>query len=193
MPITPMTSNHLASQLGTFEPQRRNHYQIRFFLGNFLDEEMLTLGIVGGFMPSEGNEEIQIPHKNEDVWVAGRRTLESGTIRVRDYVDRETLAAILRWRQQVYNPLTGGVGFASLYKKSGEILLTAPDGISNERIWQLIGCWPTQANPGELADDQNDVVVADVTIRFDKAIPLFAISAESSLAASIPSVAGGLV
>lgn len=174
MTIFQMSSDFIAPQLGFFEPQRRNHYSVEFHLPSVLDQQLLTLSIVRGALPNEGNEEIELPWKNESVWVAGRRTLDAGTFAVRDFVDRNSYGAVQRWRGLVYQALTGRVGYAADYKVTGFIVMTGPDGLRNTRLWQLIGCWPKNVNGGDLADDSNEVVELETEIRYDKAIPLFA-------------------
>ena len=182
MPIRRLAADHLAATTGGYEPQRRNHYQLVLGLdqlGFGADEdELITLSVVRAFLPNEGNEEIAIPWKNETQYVAGRRTLESGTVAVRDFVDKRTAEIIYQWRSRVYDPFSGGVGYAIDYKVDADLLLTGPDGAEfhdNERYWKLLGCWPQAINPGELNDESNEIVTLELTLRFDKAVAEFAL------------------
>lgn len=174
MEISQMKADHMASARGTMEPQRRNHFQAEFYLDNSEDQEIIRLSVAGGFLPNEGNEEIEMQWINESVWVAGRRTLQQGSMRIRDFVDRDTAGAIHRWRKLVYDPTTGKVGYAANYKKGGSILVFGPDGVSHVRRWKLYGCWPVSVDPGELNYETNEIVVMTVALRFDRAVPLFA-------------------
>lgn len=175
MPILNLAADNIAASSGFFEPQRKNHYQVDFIspLLTSGDQENLRLSIIGINLPTEGNEELEMKHKNESSWVAGRRELESGTFTVRDYVVPRTLDSLIKWRRLVYNPLTGAVGLARTYKCNGVITLTAPDGVSFERKWQLRGAWPTKVTFGELGDEMGDILVVQVNFRYDKAVPVF--------------------
>lgn len=183
MPIQRLAADHLAARPGGYEPQRRNHYQLTLGLdqiGLGADaDELVTLSVVRAFLPNEGNEEIAIPWKNETQYVAGRRTLESGTVAVRDFVDKRTAEYIYKWRQKVYDPMTGAVGYAVDYKVNADLIITGPDGKKKkefgDRVYKLIGCWPQAVNPGELNDESNEIVVLELTLRFDKAVAEFAL------------------
>lgn len=173
MPIVPLSSDHIASQAGFFEPQRVNHYKATFFLPNIVDQNMISLSIVAGSLPQEANEVIVMAHKNEKVKVAGSFTLDDFSFKVRDFCTNNTYGALRRWRRLVYNEITGAVGFAAAYKVRGLIELTSPDGLTISRLWELRGCWPNKLNPPGLADNSNDVMEIDMGISVDKAVSLF--------------------
>jgi hypothetical protein len=173
MPLERMTAEHLASSAGGFEPQRRNHFQIEIYMPSNLEQEILRMSIVSGFLPQEGNEAIEMSWMNESSWIAGRRTLEGGSIRCRDFLDQATANVILKWRRLVYDPRTGALGYAMNYKREACIILTGPDGVMHERKWKLQGLWPTSVEHGNLEYNSNEVLEMSVSLRFDRAIPLF--------------------
>jgi len=133
-------------------------------------QEVITLSIIAGFLPTESNEIIRIDYLNEYVKVAGKAAWENGQLELVDYADRPTANSIRAWRQKVYDPQNGRIGLAKAYKKPGSIILIAPDE-STTREWQLIGCWPAQVNWGKLDMAARDALVRMVImLSFDKAI-----------------------
>ena len=73
----------------------------------------------------------------------------------------------MRWRKKVYDPATGKVGLAKNYKRTVDIVMTAPDGTS-ERKCRLIGCWPQAVSGGQMDMSSAEQVQIEVTLRFDK-------------------------
>lgn len=171
-----MNANHLAAMAGEFEPQRTNHFQITFQgpTGiNPADSDLIRLTMDAGFLPSESSNEIELAFLNEKRYVAGSVSFEAGSITLKDMVDRDTAGAIVRWRQKVYEPLSGAVGFAAVYKCEGRITLLSPTGLEL-RQWRIVGAWPQSVNYGTLDMGSDDNVKIECSIRYDKAIPLFA-------------------
>jgi len=161
-----------------FEPQRQHSWRLSI-QGLTNDQGKVTgdleIGMRSAFVPTESNEEVEIPRLNYRVWVAGRAQYEAGTIILNDYVDRNTAATMAQWRRQVWNPETGQIGLAAVYKKTATIDLLGPDlAVGSSRKWTLRGVWPQQVNYGTLDYGASDIVQIEVNLRYDAAIPLFA-------------------
>ena len=148
-----------------FEPQRKFDFQIDF------GDDILRLSVSKFTLPSISNEEIELAYGNEKVWIAGQTTNETATLELRDTIDAGTAGAIMAWRDSVYDPETGNIGRASEYKKTASVFLLSPDG-SDYREWQLIGCWPQAIKAGDLDMTDNNVVLLEATIRYDRAMYL---------------------
>ena len=169
MPLAnPQSADHLAAAAGEFEPQRANNFTVEFPLPGS-DKDLIVMSLVSFALPNESNEEVEMPFQNERRWVAGKASVDSATLTVRDFVDKETRKAIMRWRQKVWDKATGKVGLAKNYKLTGYAILHAPDG-SAVRIAKLIGAWPQAVTPGTLDYNTNDPVQIEVTLRVDKLI-----------------------
>lgn len=179
--------DQLAQQGGAFEPQRQHTFAFRVMLagaaglggGNAPQDALnvlssggdtLELSVRSAFLPSESSEEIEIPHMNGRVYVAGKYQFETGSVVFHDYLDKGTANIIKAWRKLVADPETGRIGMASVYKRKGEVVMYAPD-FSIKRWWDLHGLWPQMANFGALDYSASDVAQVEVTFRFDKAIP----------------------
>lgn len=164
----PTAADHIAAEAGTFEPQRQNNFSIEIALEE-ADKDLIIMGLQGVPLPNESNDEIEIQYQNEKRYVAGPYTVDSTTLSIRDFVDMDTRGALMRWRKKVYDPATGQMGLAKNYKKTANIIMTAPDG-SEERVCKLKGCWPQAVTGGNLSMDAGDQVLVEVTLRFDKVI-----------------------
>jgi len=164
----PMSADHIAAEAGSFEPQRSNNFSIEIAL-EAADKDLIIMGLQSVPLPNESNDEIEIQYQNEKRYIAGQYTIDSTTLIVRDFVDQDTRGALMRWRKKVYDPATGQVGLAADYKKSANIVLTAPDG-SEKRVCKLKGTWPQALTGGNLAMDASDQVLVELTLRVDKAI-----------------------
>lgn len=161
----------IAQEKGAFEPQRQHTWLITFF--DLPGADVLELSLRTGFLPNISNEEIEIPYMNARVYVAGKYMVDSGTLSINDYVDKNTAKIINDWQQLIYNPFTGAMGYARNYKKRGNIILLSPD-FAVERIWELVGCWPQAINYGTIDYSSSDVVMLDMTLKYDKALPKLA-------------------
>ena len=155
-----LRASHLSE---TFEGQRKFDFQVDF------DDDILRLSVSKFTLPSGSNEEIELAYGNEKVWIAGQATYEASTLELRDTINAGTARQLMDWRYSVYNPNTGAIGLASSYKKTGSIFLLAPDG-SSYREWTLVGCWPQAVKAGDLDMTDNNIVLLEATIRFDRAI-----------------------
>ena len=164
----PQAADHIAAEAGTFEPQRSNNFSIEVSLEE-ADKDLIIMGLQSVPLPNESNDEIEIQYQNEKRYVAGQYTVDSTTLIVRDFVDQDTRGALMRWRKKVYDPATGQVGLASSYKKTANIVMTAPDG-SQQRVCKMRGVWPQAMTGGNLAMDASDQVLVELTLRIDKAL-----------------------
>jgi hypothetical protein len=87
-----------------------------------------------------------------------------------DYVDSGVATILQKWSYSIYNPETGQMGLASAYKKSGLIKLYGPNG-SFDREYQLVGCFPSAFDMGEVDMMGEDMVRITMTLTYDKFIP----------------------
>jgi len=163
----PQAADHIAAEAGTFEPQRQNNFSFEVALGS-ADKDVIVMALQGFALPNESNDPVEVPYQNEKRKVAGQYGVDDMQLTVRDYVDVDVRGAIMRWRKKVYDPQTGKIGLAKDYKKTGWIILTAPDGTSR-RVCKCKGCWPQAVNGGSLAMDSADQIQIEVTLSVDKA------------------------
>jgi len=153
--------------LGNFEPQRQFQWTLQVPALPFWSGK-LELALRTGVLPTESNEEIEIPFFNGRNYFAGKAMYEAGTFAFIDYVDQNTAKLIGTWRDLVHNPLTHRIGYAIEYKFDADLILYDPHG-DPLRQWKIKGLWPQQATYGNLDYGASDVVQIDVNFRYDRA------------------------
>lgn len=163
----PQDARHIANQQGDFAPQHQNSWLIEIAGLDGDDRDLIVLSLVSSALPAEANNIVELNYGNEVRKVAGRATFEDIPLVVRDYVDRETREALIRWRRQVYDSRTGNVGLPSDYKKTAEMILQDTAG-GNERKVRVFGIWPSAMNPGTVDMNSDDPVEIEMTLTYDR-------------------------
>jgi len=178
MPVINPSADHIAAQVGGFEPQRKCNWAIDFAIGDGNAEQILSLSLKASPFPKESNVKKSIKYFNETRHYAGSVTpFDALNVRYHDYVDRATLAALYAWRRQCWDPNSGAIGLAAQYKKRGTLYFYPPnaiDGTTGARTWKLIGAWPVSLFTDELdMDNDGDPVEISCEVSIDRAIPEF--------------------
>ena len=163
-----VVGDHLAAAGGAFEPQRQNNF---LFSVDLPGQENITLSLESSALPTVGVEEIELHYLNTRRYVAGKAVYDTIPLVVKDMVDVGVASAIKDWHEQVFNPFTHKIGLARDYKKFADLVLFGPDG-DIERIWNLIGCWPTTVSYGTLDMSSSEKVLIETTLRFDRALSI---------------------
>lgn len=164
----PQDARHIANQEGDFVPQHQNNWMIEIAGLDGDDKDLVVLSLMTLSLPPEKNNVVVLEYGNEQRKVAGKAIFDDIPLKVRDYVDREVRAALMRWRRQVYDTTTGNVGLPSEYKKTAEIILQATNG-TQLRTARLIGVWPSALNPGTLDMASDAPVEIELTLTYDRA------------------------
>lgn len=165
-----LSAGHIAPQSGGYEPQRSYDFYIELIGLAGLD--VIQLSTRNAFIPNPQSEVITIPFFAEERKVAGRLRFADGRIECVDYVDENTFGKLLEWRKLVHNIETGAQGYATDYKKEGNIVLVDPKGVK-ERAYHLQGVWPSMVEGSNLSYDSNEALTINMTLVFDIATPLF--------------------
>lgn len=172
----------------SFEPQRNNNFEIQITgLNTMLEEDVnrseikspftktpsdiITLSVYRFSEPSIQISTIEVPYQNNSVKYAGKPSFSDSTLTVNDFIGLDVENILSAWQKLVYNYDTQVVGLAVNYKTTAIVQKFAPDG-SSVRQWQLVGCWPSQLNLGELNQDGNAQKTVDMTITYDWCRPL---------------------
>lgn len=171
MPLD-LTASHIGQSSGGFEPQRANNCLLYIEGLSTEDREVLRLSLASFPIPKVSLGVIELNYINEKKKFPGIPTWDDLSVVFNDYVDRETSAALWRWFRETYDPVTGKLGLARRFKKTGRVVQFAPDG-STEREYDLEGLWISNLDPGESDFASEDVLKLTVTLTIDKAIPRF--------------------
>lgn len=150
-----------------FEPQRVYNFSLAI---DGLQDTVFALESMS--LPTTMVSEIELNFLNTRRYVAGRASFEAIPVIVKDVVNGSTASEIKLWHERVFDPLTGGIGFAESYKRNARIILFGPNG-AVQRTWTLEGCFPTAVNFGSLTYDSDDVVRIDMQLRYDRCFANF--------------------
>ena len=169
-----------------YEPQRVNNFEVHLY--GFQDllrtvdagikipaniaEDCLTLSAVSVGALNTNVGVIQVPYGNTKVKFAGVPDISDVEIVYNDYIGKSTERVIAAWHALVFNPKTEKIGRASVYKRNGLLIETAPDG-ERARVWQLYGCWPSNVSYGGYDyNSGGSVRQINLTLTIDRMIPL---------------------
>lgn len=161
------SSNHLAAAAGEFEPQRQSNWILT--IENIEGSELVTLALEAHQAPSLSVGDGQVNFLNERRFIAGRFMPDTTPLVVKDMADIDVANVLYKWWTSVHNPVTGKIGLARNYKKRAALTLFAPEG-SFGRVWVYDGIFPIAANFGNLSMSSEDVVMVELTLRYDRAI-----------------------
>lgn len=180
MPLRSMGANHIGGASGDHEPQRGSNALLYIIGLNTLQQgvgqgtggkdDILTLSLSSFPLPKVTNNPIEVPYLNEKRKFAGMPVFDDLPVVFKDYVDIGTAALLQKWRYSVYDPETGFIGLAAKYKKTGLIKMYGPNGQFDREI-ELVGCWPSALDMGEIDMAAEDAVQLTMTLTYDKYIP----------------------
>jgi len=172
--VEPIGAYHMIGK-DAYEPQRSTNYWIHIYglddLGlknNATDEITLCVNKIDGIDYSVGS--IEVPYGNTKVKFAGLPEFKDINIVFNDFIGKNTQEILSKWFALVFNPDTQVIGRASRYKKSGQIIETAPDG-SMERSWTLYGAWPSNLSIDGHEYGSDSQVKINMTLKVDYVKP----------------------
>jgi hypothetical protein len=156
------------------EPKRQNRWILKFDSVPNADNtasEALAIDILSASRPSVSVEPVELHRLNERFYFASKPTWEAITCTFYDY-DKGAKSAgqiLYSWFTAIYNPLTGGQGYAIVYKTNATLVMLGPDGKIIE-VWDLFGAFPESVNWNTLTYDATDPQQVEASIRFDYAV-----------------------
>lgn len=161
-----MVATHLGSPAGGFEPQRS--YNWILILPGLNDPELIRLSVEKVSLPSIGTAVIHLRYMNEDIKVSGGASVDANAFTVRDFVDRQTYSNLNAWMEEVHDPASGKIGYASTYKKQGTLQLVDPQGEVKRQVIAK-GVWPSKISATDLDyTSDNGIVKINMQIQVDK-------------------------
>jgi hypothetical protein len=113
--------------------------------------------------------EAELDHLNIKWWIAMKPDWEPWSCQFYDYLDDNTLVALMKWYKNVYDPKTTFANVPSVYKKDIMIEMLGPQYEPVE-TYTLYGAWPQNIDGGDLNMSSSEVAKLNVTFRFDYAI-----------------------
>ena len=155
------------------EPKRKNRWILKFdrVPNHASGQDPLAIDIFSASRPSVSLDPTEIHRLNERFWFAGKPSWETISCTFYDYDKGKNSAGqvLYSWFTAIYNPLTGGQGYAVVYKANATLVMLGPDGKIIE-IWDLFGCFPEQISWQDLSYDGSDAQQVEMTLRYDYAV-----------------------
>ncbi len=112
------------------------------------------------------NRPIEVRRHAEPAFFPGQ--VEPGEITLGVYVFTEKLKQILQtFYGKTYTPQRGTLGMASNIKKDVSLQILGPDGSPRQTI-TLQRAWITGVNAGDINWNDNAIIEAELTLRFEK-------------------------
>lgn len=155
------------------EPKRKNRWILKFdrVPNHNGGEEPLAIDIVQANRPSVSLDPVELHRLNERFWFASKPNYEPLSCVFYDYDKGKNSSSqiLYSWFTAVYNPITGGQGYAIVYKTNATLVMLGPDGKIIE-VWDLFGCFPESINWQDLSYEGSDAQQVEATIRYDYAV-----------------------
>ena len=155
LPVTDMLPNK-------FEPKRK-------FRWVFAVEGIDAFLMKTAARPTVTTEEQEIPFMNSTRYIAGKTKFETLSVTLHDPIAPSGAQQVMEWVRTHFESVSGRAGYADFYKRDLRLKLLDPVGTVVE-LWDLEGCWMTNATFGDLDYTSSDATEIALTIRFDEAI-----------------------
>ena len=108
------TKGYTGNLLGDI--RRTNNFTLTI-QGVSAEDNNLELVVDRAFIPSLEIGVITLTHGNDSKTFAGQATWQGGEVTINDTLNKAELDALIEWQKEVYDPETGAVGHAHVYKK----------------------------------------------------------------------------
>lgn len=128
--------------------------------------------------PSFSFDPVEMHHDQEHAYFAGKQSWEELTMSFYDMEnDPDISSRLFDWLTNIsdFRGSAGGgsdtvrVTLPSVYKKEATLELTDGQGEATEQ-WLMFGFWPVKIDWGELDYEANEILVIELTCRYDRAI-----------------------
>ena len=155
LPVTDMLPNK-------FEPKRK-------FRWVFAIEGIDAFLMKTANRPTVTIEEQEIPFMNSTRFIAGRAKFETISVTLHDPIAPSGAQQVMEWVRTHFESVSGRAGYADFYKRDCQLKLLDPVGTVVE-LWDLKGCFLTNAAFGDLDYGAQDPMEISLTLRFDNAV-----------------------
>lgn len=160
---------------GILHPKQKNRWRVTFAnLAGGADSQPVSMQAKIVKRPTLTFEEIELHRYNSRAWIAGKHNWEPMTMSVEDDVTgsaSQVLQAQLQkqqWLIGAEGQFLAASGEGSLYKFVTYLdMLDGNDQVIEK--WTMEGCWLTSTNYGDLDYTSGEVVILELSIRFDHA------------------------
>lgn len=161
-----------SNQSSTLEPIRKHRWIMQFTTvpGGGSNEKLAFVAHTAT-RPEISYNQVEHQRLNERFYTAGKPTWNELAMSFYDFIrGTDSASEILwNWSNQVYNPITGAMGFKKDYSVSGTLAMLDPSG-GVVQVWNLFYCWPATVGWGDLSSEDDALAEVTVTFRYDYAV-----------------------
>jgi len=106
---------------------------------------------------------------NSRRYLAGKMNFDAITVTLYDPIAPSGAQQVMEWCRTHYESVSGRAGYADFYKRDCQLKMLDPVGTVVE-LWDLKGCFLTNANYNGLDYGTEDPVEISLTVRFDNCV-----------------------
>ena len=145
-----------------FEPKRK-------FRWVFAIEGIDAFLIKTASRPNVTISEQEIHFINSRRYLAGKANFDAITVTMYDPIAPSGAQQVMEWVRTHFESVSGRAGYADFYKRDCQLKMLDPVGTVVE-LWDLKGCFLTNAQFGDLDYATEDPTDISLTIRFDNCV-----------------------
>jgi len=148
-----------------FEPKRSYRWVLAIegidaFLVTDANRPSITLG------------EKKIDFMNSYRMIGGKLTFGDLSVKLHDPIAPSGAQQVMEWIRTHYESVSGRAGYADFYKRDIQLKMLDPVGTVVE-LWDIKGAFITSANFGSLSYGGEDLMMIDLTLKFDNCVLQF--------------------
>jgi len=148
-----------------FEPKRK-------FRWVFAIEGIDSFLMKTAARPTISTAEQEINFINSKRYIAGKTTFGTISVTLHDPIAPSGAQQVMEWIRTHFESVSGRSGYADFYKRDCQLKMLDPVGTVVE-LWDLKGCFITEANFGDLDYGTEDPSDISLTLRFDNCVLQF--------------------
>ena len=122
--------------------------------------------------PSISLGEKKIDFMNSYRMIGGKLTFGDLTVKLHDPIAPSGAQQVMEWIRTHYESVSGRAGYADFYKRDVQLKMLDPVGTVVE-LWDIKGAFITSANFGGLSYGGEDIMMIDLTLKFDNCVLQF--------------------
>ena len=145
-----------------FEPKRK-------FRWVFAVEGIDSFLMKTAARPTIATAEQPMPFINSTRYLAGKTTFETLSVTLYDPIAPSGAQQVMEWIRTHFESVSGRSGYADFYKRDCQLKMLDPVGTVVE-LWDLKGCFITNATFGDLDYGAEDPTEIALTLRYDNCV-----------------------
>jgi hypothetical protein len=148
-----------------FEPKRK-------FRWVFAVEGIDSFLMKTAARPTIATAEQEMPFINSTRYLAGKTKFETISVTLYDPIAPSGAQQVMEWIRTHFESVSGRSGYADFYKRDCQLKMLDPVGTVVE-LWDLKGCFITNATFGDLDYGAEDPTEIALTLRYDNCVLQF--------------------